>query len=208
VINFKLNGKPILIPTQWIEVTYAQYIKLLTLKDDTIELVAIFTDMEYEQLKKMVIVGLDQILTALSFINTKPEFPGSVSECGPYKIPNNSSGAFDIQFESLGQFEDMRHVMKQELPVLQAYGKYVAIYLQKIRDNEYNPLVVPEIEQEILGYPAYQVITLGAFFFLKLTNSFSGTTKDSRNTPPNQRRKSSTGSKRRLVPSPPSRKRR
>jgi len=178
LITFKLSGKSISIPTQWIEVTYGQYIKLMDLKDDTIELVAIFTGLEYEYLKNAVIVGLDDILQALSFLNQLPQFPGSVSKCGPYTIPNNEKNQFNIQHESLAQYEDMRQVMKKiggdMTEHTKAYGKYVAIYLQKIRDGEYLPLKVPEVEDQVQTYSCYEVCTLGAFFFLKLMNLTNG----------------------------------
>src|SRR3972149_3170942 len=104
MITFKLNGQSIQIPTTWNEVTFKQYIQMFDLKDDIIQVVAIFTGMEYEYLKNAVIVGLDDILTAISFINSPPVFPGSISEVGPYKIPNNEKGQFNIKHESLAQF--------------------------------------------------------------------------------------------------------
>lgn len=189
MISFKLNGQSIAIPTTWNEVTFKQYIAMFDLKDDNIQLVSIFTGMDYDHLKKAVIIGLENILTALSFINKPPVFPGSVSEVGPYKIPNNQKGAFNIQHESLAQFEDMRQIMRK-LPTgdvkehTKAYIKYVAIYIQKIKDGDYNPLKVQEVEEELQNYPAYQIITLGSFFFLKLWSLSTPTPKSSPNISP------------------------
>jgi hypothetical protein len=189
MIKFKLKDKTVSIPTKWEEVTYKQYIDLLTLKDDTIQLISIFTGQDYEVLKNAVIIGLDDILTSITFVNTLPEFPTSVNKCGPYKIPNNEKGQFNIQHESLAQYEDMRQVMKKAGADLnehvKSYGKYVAIYLQKIKDGEYKPLRVPQMEEEIGNYPAFEVCTLGAFFFLKLKNYPTGSQKTSPSTPRN-----------------------
>ncbi len=215
MITFKLNDKAINIPSCWEDVTFNQYIKLLTAKDDTIEYISLFTGIEYSTLKSAIIFGLDDILKAVSFINKPPQLPGSVSECGPYKIPINSKGAFNIQHESLGQFEDMRSVMKQvkEKDIVshtKAYGKYVAIYLQKIRDGHYNPLAVPDMEQEVDSMPAYQVITLGSFFFLRLWSLSTGTANNSPSIPTNRKKSKpvSESSKKRSGRSPRSRKRR
>lgn len=199
MITFKLNNQSLNIPTTWNEVTYAQYLKVFDLKDDVIQLVAIFTGQDYDYLKSATILGLDRLLDALSFINKPPSFPGYVDQCGPYKLPANSKGQFNIQYESLGQFEDARREMmkvKNIVDQTKAYGKYVAIYLQKIRDKEYDYQKAVEMEEEISSYPAYQVIVLGAFFFLKLTTSLNGTVKTSRPTLPTRKK-----SKRVLKPS-------
>lgn len=200
MIQFKLNGKSIPIPTSWGDVTFSQYLQVFDLKDDVIQLVSIFTRLEYDQLKTSTILGLDKLLEAISFINTQPVFPDYVSECGPYSIPGNSKGQFNIQYESLGQFEDARKVMNglngNIKAHTEAYGKYVAIYLQKIRDKEYNPNKVEEMERELQNYPAYQVITLGSFFFVKLRILFGGIVKTS---PPTPRKRKK--SKRVLTPS-------
>lgn len=201
MITFKLNGKSLQIPTSWNEITFNQYLQVFELKDDVIQLVSIFTGQDYEYLKNATIIGLDKLLEAISFINRPPEFPDYVDKCGPYKIEANSKGKFNIQYESLGQFEDARKIMSS-LPKgdikehTLAYAKYCAIYLQKIRDKEYSPSRANEMTEEVMTYPAYQVITLGSFFFLKLLSSLNGTQVISRTTAPSRKK-----SKRVLKPS-------
>lgn len=183
MITFKINDRSIQIPVSWNEVTFAQYLELFSLGDDTIQLVAIFTGMDYDTLKRASIIGLDRLYEVLSFINTPPVIPPYSPTCGPYSLPANSKGQFNIQYESLGQFEDARHIMNklngQILEHTKAYGKYVAIYLQKIKDGKYDPLKVPDMEAEVQNFPALEVISLGQFFFLKLKNSLNGTKKTS-----------------------------
>lgn len=205
MINFKINGKSVLIPTSWEDLTYSQYLEIFNLKDDVLQLVSILSGTDYEILKTATISGLDKLLEAISFINTPPEFPGYVSECGPYKIPSNKEGKFNIQYESLGQFEDARQAISKTEPgalaLTKAYGKIVSIYLQKIKDGKYNPSEVPAMEEEINNYPAYQIITLGGFFFLKLRSLLSGTVKTSPPIPqtPKKSKRGSTGSSRNSV---------
>lgn len=186
MISFKINGESKQIPTCWEDLTFNQYLDIFNLKDDSLQLVSIVAGLDYEYLKKAVIINVDKLYEAISFINTAPQFPGSVDICGPYKIPNNSKGAFDIRFESLAQFEDMRQIMRKVPNDIKAhtaaYADYVAIYLQKIRDGEYDNFKAEMMVEEIKTYPAYQVITLGSFFFLMLRNFFSGSTKGSQNT--------------------------
>jgi hypothetical protein len=201
VITFKLNNQSLQIPASWNEVTFAQYLQIFDLKDDVVKLVSLFTNQDYEQLKKATIVGLDRLLEAISFINTPHEIPTYSPTCGPYTLPANNKGQFNIQYESLGQFEDARQAMnkvagKSMQEHTKAYGKYVAIYLQKIRDGEYDPQKVDAMEVEVQNFPALQVCSLGQFFFVKLKTLLNGTRKTSPPTPQSRKK-----SKRVLKPS-------
>jgi hypothetical protein len=201
MITFKLNNQQLQIPTSWEEVTFAQYLQIFDLKDDVVKLVSVFTNQDYEKLKKATIVGLDRLLEALSFLNTPHEIPTYSPNCGPYTLPANSKGQFNIQYESLGQFEDARQAMnkvagKSMQEHTKAYGKYVAIYLQKIRDGEYDPQKVDAMEVEVQNFPALQVCSLGQFFFVKLKTLLNGTRKTSPPTPQSRKK-----SKRVLKPS-------
>jgi hypothetical protein len=201
MITFKLNNQQLQIPTSWEEVTFAQYLQIFDLKDDVVKLVSVFTNQDYEKLKKATIVGLDRLLEALSFLNTPHEIPTYSPTCGPYTLPANSKGQFNIQYESLGQFEDARQAMnkvagKSMQEHTKAYGKYVAIYLQKIRDGEYDPQKVDAMEVEVQNFPALQVCSLGQFFFVKLKTLLNGTRKTSPPTPQSRKK-----SKRVLKPS-------
>jgi hypothetical protein len=191
MITFKLNNQSIQVPTTWDEVTFTQYLKVFDLKDDTIQMVAIFTGMDYELLKKAEIIGLDRLLQAISFINKPPSIPTYTGKCGPYLLPTNSKGQFNIQYESLGQFEDARQVMNKLTNITEhtkAYAKYVAIYLQKVKDGKYDPLKVADVEAEVQTLPAMEVLSLGQFFFLKLKTSLSGTPIISQPTAPSRKK--------------------
>jgi len=201
MITFKLNGKSIQVPSSWNDVTFAQYLKIFDVKDDVIQLVSILTGVEYDYLKSAEIIGLDKLLEAISFTNTQIKFPDQVDYCGPYKIEANSVSKdkktkgrkeYNPQYESLGQFEDARKIMNSLDGNIkahtEAYGKYVAIYLQKIKDKSYDPQKVEEVEKELQNYPAFQVITLGSFFFVKLKILFGGIPRTSLPTPPTRKK--------------------
>lgn len=182
MIKFTINGKPINYPSKWEDLTFGQYLEVMDLKNDSIKMVSIFSGLDYEYLKDATIVNLEALLEASNFVLTKPEWDTYYPQIGPYKLPPNKDGKFDIRFESMGQFEDARATMLKANGVnehTKAYGRYVAIYLQKIRDGKYQPNKVKEMEEEVLTFPAFQVISLGQFFFLKLYLLSSGTTKTS-----------------------------
>lgn len=200
MIKFKINGASKDIPTSWNDVTFKQYLEIFNVKDDILQLVSIFSGTDYEILKTAQIIGVEKLLEAISFANEQIKFPDYVDHCGPYRIAANSKGQFNIQYESLGQFEDARKIMNGLNGSIklhtEAYGKYVAIYLQKIKDGTYDPQKVEDMENELQNYPAFQVITLGSFFFVKLRILFGGIPRTSPATPPTRKK-----SKRVLKPS-------
>lgn len=190
MITIKLNDKPISIPTSWPEVTFSQWLQIIKMEEGIFNILAIFTGIPAELLAKMTIIGADKIVSALSFTSRKPEMPGYVDSVGPYKLPTNHDGKFNIQYESLGQFEDARMIYKtmEGDKIVDGYGKLVAIYLQKLRDGVYDSNKVTELELEIQSFPAIQVITAGSFFFLKLVSLSSGIPIVSLHTPQSQKK--------------------
>lgn len=197
MIKFKLNGKSIEVKTSWDELSFNQYYQIFNLKDDLLQAVAICTGLSYDILKNAKIVMLDQVISAMSFLNKPAEWSGSCLQVGKYELPINHKGQFNIQFESLGQFEDMRQVMKgikDVVTLTEAYPKFVAIYLQKIRDKEYSHGAAMEMVEEVKAMPAKEVITLGSFFYVRLTSLLNGTKTTSPNTSQN-RKKSKPGLK-------------
>jgi len=187
MIKFKINDRTINYPSQWEDLTFGQYLQYFNLKGDSIQLVSILSGLDYEYLKGAVIVGLESLLEASKFTLTTPKFETYYPQVGKYKLPANRKGQFDIRFESMGQFEDMRAQMMKKMDIQEhtaAYGRYVAIYLQKIRDGQYDPAKVEEVQEEVQTFPACEVIAVGQFFFLKLYSLSTGTAKTSLNTPP------------------------
>lgn len=173
MIAFKLNGKKVSIPSSWDDVTMLNYLSILNGEvKDTTTMISLFTGISQEALKKAIIIGLDEVIGALSFLNTVPEFSGKPDKVGTYKLPEN------IQFESLAQFEDMRAIIKgcpDVKSITNAYPKMVAIYLQKVRDKEYDYTKSQLMVDEVLTMPAKEVITVGAFFYVKLMSLLRGT---------------------------------
>jgi hypothetical protein len=189
-----LNGEPIKIIDSWEKTTLAQYLRIMKCKNDTAELLSIITGLEYELLKKANIKGLDKLLFAASFINTAPVIPTKVEKIGGFKLPLNHKGIFDIQFESLAQFEDMRTVMdatdtKSPVAITESYAKYCAFYVQKLRDGEYDGGKALAMLDEIHTYPALEVIAAGSFFLVRLWSLLRGTQATSQSSAPSRKKR-------------------
>lgn len=203
---FKLNGRYIPVANSWDDLSFNGYYRVMKLKaDDYKEVISILTGFDAETLAAAEITGLETILSAASFLNTPPVFEGYTPTIGKYTLPSNNAGQFNIQFESLGQFEDMRVIMKACTDIhtlVEAYPKFVSIYLQKIRDGGYDPEKAKAMVEEIKALPAKEVIILGGFFYLKLTSLLPGTRTNSQ--PPSQSpKKSKPDSTDSLKPSAP-----
>jgi hypothetical protein len=218
MIKFKLNGKSLSMPSNWYDLTFDQYVKVMSTQGTT-ELISLFTGVPVETLKKAKFEGLELVIASLSFLNTEPKFDDVVIKIGKYDLPINSKKQFNIQQESLEQFEDMRkiilshtddksNILEQSIRISKSYGKYVAIYLQKIRDKEYNFDKAMAMMPEINLLPAHQVIALGSFFFRKQLSLLPGIQKGYQSTTPSQKKKKpvSAVSRKRSARSPRSRK--
>ncbi len=216
MITFKLNGKKINMPSSWHDLTSGHYIGMLERKtSDISETISILTGIDISLLKEGSFTGLDMVLQCLSFLNETPVFSASVKKVGKYELPLNNKGEFNIQFESLAQFEDMKAVMKKmpqdnALEITKAYIDYVAIYLQKIRDGKYNYDEAMKMKSEVLTMPAHEVLPAGSFFLTKLLSLMTGTKNSSPTTSQNPKKKKpvSVSSKKRSARSQRSSKRR
>lgn len=206
-MRFTLNKKTIEVTDSWEAINFTQYLKVLKMKGEIAEIISIITGLDYEYLKKATIKGLDKLLYAAQFLNTTPDFnTAKLTHIGEYKLPLNSKGFFDVTFESLEQIEDLRNVMAK-LPEgihahTEAYATYCAIYVQKLRDGDYDGDKAMQMIPEIMTYPASDVINAGSFFFVKLSSLLNGTPANFPNT--TQTRMKSTGkrSKRNLARTP------
>lgn len=201
MIRFKVNSKTVNVPTAWDELTFSQYLQILDLKDDYLQVVSILTGIDYEILKKAEINGLESLIAATSFLSEIPDFDHVTTKVGPYNLPVNDKGLFNIQLESLAQFEDMRAVMKGAIDspkaMIECYVKFVALYVQKVRDKEYDSQKALLMVDEVKTWPAKEVITAGAFFYVKLRSLLNGTQKTSPLTPrsPKKSKQASKGSR-------------
>lgn len=194
MIAFKLNDKPLQIPSAWHETNFFQYVSVMEGVSDTGKVISLFTGIDHETIKKANFTGLELVITALSFLRTVPEIPATVSQVGKYKLPLDSNGEFNIQMESLAQFEDLRAIIKKlpnndVIALTKSYSYIVAIYLQKIRDGEYDPDKAKSMVAEVEQMPALEVVSAGSFFLIKLLNLLNGTVKTSHNISQSPRKK-------------------
>lgn len=176
MITFKIAGKTTLIPTTWADVTYSQYVYMIIPRTFT-EYIHLFSGVPLETLNKAQVKNVDKLGLALSFLSWPPNLSERTAMVGPFALPGKP------QFESLGQFEDLRNLIK-EYPhkerkdfdyadfekECEVYLQSCAIYFQKARDGEYNAAKVKEVADQLRGASAVEVLSNGSFFFAKALN--------------------------------------
>lgn len=179
MINFKINGVDTPIPSCWEDLTFGQYLQVIDAEGDTTKIISCFTGMDIELLKKAEISGLSTLLQTLTFIGHQPTFTRT-GKIGPYEVPA------DVTIESLGQFEDLRALMKnwpegqitnkdsKNIAIL--FAKAAAIYCQKLRDGQYDyTKAIEMLPFELYDYPCPEVIGTGAFFLAMPRNMLLST---------------------------------
>jgi hypothetical protein len=180
MITFKISGNKFQIPTCWQDVTYSQYIALLTLPNSLIHYINLFIGIPVETLEKAELKNLEKISLALSFLTIQPKFEAEPTRMvGPYVLPS------DVTLKSLGQFEDLRALMhkapkelattEDNLRMSDLYLEACAIYAQKVRDGVYDPEKVPQLKEELNNCSCIEVIQTGAFFLFRPHNTLTST---------------------------------
>jgi hypothetical protein len=186
MIPFKINGSKYQIPTDWNDVSFKQYVRLLILPDTLLHKIHLFTGIDIDLLQKAKFNNLEKINLALSFINLQPKLDGKPSAMvGPYYLPK------DPTVESLGQFEDLRALVlripkelktvEDHLKLADLYLEACAIYCQKVRDGEYDSGKVPKMKEQLENYSCTEIINTGSFFLFKPLNISINTTNHSQN---------------------------
>ncbi len=172
-----------MVKSSWDDVTWGEYLSIVDKNLDTYALLSVLTGVDADTFRKAKITGADQLLAVIQFAKKPMEILKDLSKVGKYNLPMKG-GKFDVQFESLGQFEDLRTVMttgiKTPEDLLKSYTKAVAIYIQKIKDGEYDGLKATDMEAEVLLLPCREVLTAGSFFIVKLLGLSNGIKASSR----------------------------
>lgn len=175
MITLKISGTKYKIPTEWDDVTYSQYVALIDTNNSLPEYISLFTGIPLETLLKAELKNLETISIALSFLTVPPKMESEpTGMVGPYALPK------DITVSSLGQFEDLRNLLKklpksletkeEQKQVAELYLEACAIYAQKIIHGEYDPERVPKVKEELKSYSCIEVLQTGGFFLSKPLN--------------------------------------
>src|SRR6188474_57745 len=105
MITFKILNKKVPIPTSWRDVTYSQYVYMIVPRT-FVEYIHLFSGIPLETLNSAQIKNVDKLSLALSFLSLSPDLTRTET-VGAFILPGQP------QFESLGQFEDLRNLVKK-----------------------------------------------------------------------------------------------
>ena len=178
MIPFKINGTRYNVPTEWSDVTFKQYVALLSLPDTLLSKIHLFTGIPLGVLQTAELKNLEKISIALAFLTISPKFEAAPTRLvGPYVMPQ------DVTIKWLAQFEDLKKLIlkvpKKELKEFEVedheiladlYLQACAIYCQKVRDTDYNYMKSLEMLDELRGYSCLEIIQTGSFFLFRPVN--------------------------------------
>lgn len=160
-MTIKLNGKDG-IPVNWDGVTFGQFLKLKDCKDHA-DILALFLKMDAKTLRTAQIKNLPDVIQALKFMDRPMPFilPRSING---YLIPK------DLNFETIGQFEDLKELAKK----VGEKGENIAVYADMVTVyampdyNRANQEQRDEFTKQILNSPCTEVMAVGNFTLAKL----------------------------------------
>lgn len=170
--DITLNGVTVQkeIPVSWEQVTFRQLLDLTETSE--LKALSLFTGIEPDILRKAQINGLDELLSALSFIH-KPA-PANLlckeihTKEGVYPV------SLDIGFDSFGQYVDLKETLdalekitdkeKKAMETLKSYPTLCAIYSVK----PYNSKIADSKVEEFFNAPCTEVVAVGNFILMKL----------------------------------------
>jgi hypothetical protein len=172
MVEAKVNGKPVKIPSNWDEVTFGQFLKLIDCKDYT-HILSVVLDMPPDIIAKADFVGLRHVYQALNFVQTQAPVEQYPKKLGQYEIPK------DISFQSVGQFEALRtEIIKAQssdlLGQTKALAVYAAIYCQPQNGDEFDIEKSYWLSESFMNYPCTEVMSAGSFFRDNLLSITSG----------------------------------
>lgn len=174
MIKAKVNGEPVEIETEWAELKFSKFLKLLTAKDDYNEVIGILLNLPPDQVGKAKIIGLDKVLEGIRFMKTPAKVDPVPTQVGEYKIPN------DIRFESVAQFETLKKAINKAAGMdnlteqTKQLAMYAAIYCQPLKDGDFDDEKATWLAERFLDYPCLEVMSAGNFFMAKCLSLTSG----------------------------------
>jgi len=180
-LTAELNGvkKTIQIPSTWNDVTFKQYLSFFDLDGKDESVLALFTGLDKDLIRRAKITGLETVLIALDFIKEAPEWSKTPELFCGHLMPK------DITFEALAPYADCRDLIEKSTDDLKTfasnYAKIAAIYLYCVREGyenyDFDKAIL--LEDEVLNQPAWEVAGLGSFFITKFSPLKISTKKNS-----------------------------
>ncbi len=93
------------LPDSWHDINFQQFMDLVDCGTDTVKIVALFTGLDEQEIKRAEIHNLNAVIACLSFLNEPPQYK-TPSMISGYKIPA------DLESKSIAQYEDLKSILK------------------------------------------------------------------------------------------------
>jgi hypothetical protein len=173
-LNITHNGQShsVDIPVSWEDpiLTYRKFLALSQAKDDTVKIVSVLTGLDESLIRNAKIEGgVTALMALLGFMETEITYTMPKTILG-YAMPSN------LEFETQGQYEDLRSVMKQftdnKSDNLNQWPLIVATFAREFvngKQLEYDFKRAEELAPKFWDAPALEVLAVGNFTVAKLS---------------------------------------
>lgn len=188
MILFKKGKQKFTLPKNWKGVSFKDGLEIVQ-ETDKLKIFSILAKVPYSELRKETdLKSVYGLYDTMFFLNELPIYENATipNIVMNWFMPSVTGGAFDLGKAEVGQVEDMEEYIRSrinedssDIDILKTYPTICAIYLQKIRDGEYDydKALLWNIEEEIDFYSACQ---MGSFFLQKLIGLKDGSKKTRR----------------------------
>jgi hypothetical protein len=170
-VHPSLDGKPLEpfeIPVRWPEVDFEMFLKLQGVQVVPSKILSVITGLDEPTIARCQIVGLNSIISALSFMNPTTGTP--MSNALPKSILGHEIPK-DLTFQQTGRYEDALTVAASipEKPTKEDLMKYLRICAIWTMPNYIESTIAEkdEFEKKFLKAPCEEVMAIGNFTLVK-----------------------------------------
>jgi len=175
MITIKLNGKKYEYPTEWNDLKFKSFLRLVDFNLSKMRAIRIILEEIGFDLKPGdKIEGLEVIMQSIAFIDKTPEIDPEPKKLGEYYFPQ------DVTFETIEQFEDVRSEIERISKIenglreqTEALAYYAAVYCQGQKEP-YDSEKARFLSKSFLELPCLEVMAAGSFFQAKCLSMQSG----------------------------------
>lgn len=152
------------IPISYEQINFRTFLKLIPCGADPVKILSVLIGIDEDILQRSKIENLSNVIQALSFVNTEPQYILPKKVLG-YIIP------VDLEMETFAQYGDIQKELATSTSHIETIEKYpllIATYcVDYTKENAWKE--AEKLAPKFLDLPCMEVMAIGNFTLVKLT---------------------------------------